>query len=369
VVKDKVIVGTAGAEYGIRGFIAAYDVHTGKEVWRFYTVAGPGDPNQKTWGGDSWKRGGGSIWITGSYDADLNLTYWGVGNPAPSWNGDSRPGDNYYTDSVVALDADTGKLKWHYQFSPHDQFDYDSVQIPVLANIPWPGKNSDPKTRKVMLWANRNGLFYVLDRATGEFLLGKPFVEVNWMNGFDEKGRPIKVPGKVPSTAGTIIYPGNAGGTSWYSPSFSPQTGLFYIPTWSGYFSKYFKENQDFVEGERYVGGYQRGSIVQNIENFRKESEGFGAIRAVDAATGEKKWDFKMNDVTEAGVLTTASNLLFSGGREGYFFALDARDGKPLWKRELGANITSAPIAFAVGGRQYVAVSAGNSLFCFALKQ
>ncbi len=369
VVKDKVIVGTAGAEYGIRGFIAAYDVHTGKEVWRFYTVAGPGDPNQKTWGGDSWKRGGGSIWITGSYDADLNLTYWGVGNPAPSWNGDSRPGDNYYTNSVVALDADTGKLKWHYQFSPHDQFDYDSVQIPVLANIPWPGKNSDRKNRKVMLWANRNGLFYVLDRATGEFLLGKPFVEVNWMNGFDEKGRPIKVPGKVPSTAGTIIYPGNAGGTSWYSPSFSPQTGLFYIPTWSGYFSKYFKENQDFVEGERYVGGYQRGSIVQNIENFRKESEGFGAIRAVDAATGEKKWDFKMNDVTEAGVLTTASNLLFSGGREGYFFALDARDGKPLWKRELGANIASAPIAFAIGGRQYVAVSAGNSLFCFALKQ
>jgi alcohol dehydrogenase (cytochrome c) len=369
VVKDKVIVGTAGGEYGIRGFIAAYDVHTGKEVWRFYTIAGPDDPNHKTWESESWKQGGGSVWVTGSYDADLNLTYWGIGNPAPSWNGDSRPGDNLYTDSVVALDADTGKLKWHYQFSPHDEFDYDAVQIPVLADMPWQGKDGQKKTRKVMMWANRNGLYYVLDRASGEFLLGKPFVEVNWMNGFDEKGRPMRVPGKVPSADGTVIYPGNAGGTSWYSPSFSPRTGLFYIPTWSGYYSKYFKEEQEYVEGMRYVGGYQRGNILQGLQTFRKESEGYGAIRALDASTGEKKWDFKMPDVTESGVLTTASDVLFSGGRDGYVFALDAKTGEPLWRTSLGAIIASGPMTYSVKGRQYISVAAGNALFSFALKQ
>jgi alcohol dehydrogenase (cytochrome c) len=369
IVKDKVIVGTAGAEYGVRGFLAAYDVHTGKEVWRFYTVPGPDDPNHKTWENESWKQGGGSVWVTGSYDSDLNLTYWGIGNPAPSWNGDSRPGDNLYTDSVVALDADTGKLRWHYQFSPHDEFDYDAVQIPVLADMPWQGKDGQKKTRKVMMWANRNGLYYVLDRATGEFLLGKPFVEVNWMNGFDEKGRPMRVPGKVPSANGTVIYPGNAGGTSWYSPSFSPNTGLFYIPTWAGYYSKYFKEEQEYVEGMRYVGGYQRGNILQGIQNFRKESEGYGAIRALDASTGEKKWEFKMPDVTESGVLTTASDVLFSGGRDGYFFALDAKTGEPLWRTSLGAIIASAPITYSVKGRQYISVAAGNALFTFALKQ
>src|SRR5580700_91236 len=183
VVKDKVIVGTAGGEYGIRGFLAAYDATTGREAWRFYATAGPGDPNQKTWPGDAWKTGGGSIWLTGSYDPELDLIYWGIGNPGPSHNGDSRPGDNLYTDSVVALDSATGHLKWYYQFSPHDEFDYDAVQVPVLADMPWRDKNGSTKPRKLMFWANRNGLFYSLDRATGEFLLGKPFVKVTWMDG------------------------------------------------------------------------------------------------------------------------------------------------------------------------------------------
>ncbi|HEX4137604.1 MAG TPA: PQQ-binding-like beta-propeller repeat protein [Bryobacteraceae bacterium] len=227
VVKNKIIVGTAGGEYGIRGFIAAFDANTGKEDWRFYTIPGPGEPGHETWAGDSWKTGGGSIWMTGSYDPALNLTYWGVGNPGPDWNGDKRAGDNLYSDSVVALDPDTGKLKWYYQFSPHDEFDFDSVQVPVLADMNWKGS-----PRKVMMWANRNGVFYVIDRTTGQFLLGKPFVEVNWMNGFDEKGRPMRVPGKVPTPQGTLIKPGNQGGTNWYSPSYSPKTGLFYIPAW-----------------------------------------------------------------------------------------------------------------------------------------
>jgi alcohol dehydrogenase (cytochrome c) len=367
VVKDKVIVGTAGGEFGIRGFIAAYDVRTGKEAWRFYTVAGPGDPNQKTWGGDSWKTGGGSVWVTGSYDPQQNLTYWGIGNPGPDWNGDSRPGDNLYTDSVVALDADTGKLKWYYQFSPHDEFDYDAVQVPVLADMQWQGR-----PRKVMLWANRNGLFYALDRTTGEFLKGTPFVEVNWMNGFDEKGRPMRVPGKVPSREGTLISPGNQGGTNWYSPSYSPRTGMFYIPTWAGYTSTYVKaDGEEYEEGRRYAGGLPRQPVPfgRTATNVRKDDEGHGAIRALDAVTGERKWEFKMNDVTDAGILTTASDLLFSGGREGYFFALDARTGDLLWKAAVGGGVASGPMTYSAGGRQYVAVAAGNSLFTFALRQ
>jgi len=227
VIKDKVLVGVAGGEFGIRGFIAAYDVKTGKEAWRFNTIPGPGEPGHETWAGDSWKTGGASVWMTGSYDPALNLTYWGIGNAGPDYNGDDRGGDNLYSSSVVALDADTGKIKWHYQFSPHDEFDYDAVQVPVLADLMWQGE-----PRKAMLWANRNGFFYVLDRATGKFLLGKPFVEVNWANGFDESGRPMRVAGKVPTPEGTVIFPGNQGGTNWYSPSFSPRTGLFYIPSW-----------------------------------------------------------------------------------------------------------------------------------------
>jgi len=368
VVKDKVIVGTAGGEYGIRGFLAAYDVKTGREAWRFYTIAGPGEPGRESWGGDSWKTGGGSIWVTGSYDPDSNLTYWGIGNAGPDWNGDTRPGDNLYTSSVVALDADTGKLKWHYQFSPHDEFDYDAVQVPVLADIRWQGT-----PRKVLMFANRNGFFYVLDRTTGKFLLGKPFVRVNWAEGFDENGRPNRVPGKVPTPEGTLIYPGNQGGTNWYNPSFSPRTGLFYIPSWVNYSSLYVKRPQDFVEGRSFGGGGARNTVAQGLRtassNLRKEEEGYGAIRAIDPQTGDLRWEYKMTDFTDAGVLTTASDLLFSGGREGFVYALDARSGGLLWKFIVGGQVQSGPMTYSVGGRQYVAVAAGNSLFAFALRQ
>jgi alcohol dehydrogenase (cytochrome c) len=371
VIKDKVIIGTAGGEYGIRGFIAAYDVATGKEVWRFNTIAGPNEPGGDTWKNDAWKTGGGSVWVTGSYDPALNLTYWGIGNPGPDWNGDPRPGDNLYSDSVVALDPDTGKLKWYYQFSPHDEFDYDAVQVPVLADMEWPDKNGQKRQRKLMFWANRNGLFYAIDRTSGEFLMGKPFVEVNWMNGFDEKGRPMRVPGKTPSTEGTLIFPGNQGGTNWYSPSFSPRTGLFYIPAWVNYSSTYVKTKQEYSEGRQYGSGNPRSAVPfgRTTQNYRKDDEGYGAVRAIDAKTGEKKWDFKMNDVTDAGILTTASDVLFSGGREGYFFALDARTGAQLWKTAVGGPVASGPMTYSVNGRQFVAVSAGNSLFTFALPQ
>jgi len=366
VVKDKVIVGPAGGEYGIRGFLTAFDAKTGKQVWRFNTVAGPGEPGGGSWGGESWKTGGGSIWVTGSYDPDANLTYWGIGNAGPDRNGDSRPGDNLYTASVVALDADTGRLKWHYQFSPHDEFDQDATQIPVLADLPWQGR-----PRKLLLWANRNGFFYVMDRLTGEFLSGRPFVRVTWADGFDAHGRPKRIPGQEPTPRGTLVYPGNQGATNWYNPSFSPRTRLFYVPAWVNYASLFIKRPQAYVEGQYFGGGEGRATDAQGLRtatnNLRTEDEGYGAILAIDPLTGERKWEYKMVDFTDAGVLTTASDLLFSGGREGDFYALDARTGARLWKFTVGGQVQSGPMTYSIRGRQYVAVSAGSSFYAFAL--
>jgi len=366
VVKDKVIVGTAGGEYGIRGFIAAYDVKTGNEAWRFYTIPGKGEPGNETWKGDSWQHGGASVWVTGSYDPALNLTYWGIGNPGPDWNGDTRDGDNLYSDCVVALDPDTGKLKWYFQFTPHDTLDYDAVQVPVLADMEWQGQQ-----RKVMLWANRNGFYYVLDRTSGQFLTGKPFSTVTWAKGLDEAGRPMRVSGIEPTTEGQRVYPGVQGATNWYSPSFSPRTGLFYIPAWDKYSSVFVKVPTEYTEGRRYVGTSPRSlvGIQGTTVNQRKEDEGYSAIRAIDPKTGQQKWEFKMLDVTDAGILTTATDLLFSSGREGYFYALDGRNGDLLWKANVGGAVASGPISYAVNGKQFIAVSAGSSLLVYALKQ
>jgi alcohol dehydrogenase (cytochrome c) len=329
VVKDKVIIGTAGGDGPIRGFLAAYDAKTGKEVWRFYTIPGPGEPGNETWLGESWKSGGAGIWTTGAYDAETNLTFWGVGNPSPTNNGPIRLGDNLYSDSVIALDADTGKLKWHYQFTPHDEMDYDSTQVPVLADIEFRGR-----MRKV-----------------------------NWMDGFDAKGRPQRVPGKLPGARGdgTPIMPTVLGATNWYPPSFSPKTGLFYVSAW---------------ENSKSGGGGQRGGTnttpmggIGLAPNTKTEEEGYGVVRAFDPKTLDQKWEFKMNDITWAGVLSTAGDVVFSGGREGYFFALDGRDGKLLWKAALGGQVNSGPMSYSVNGRQYVAVAAGTALFSFALRQ
>jgi alcohol dehydrogenase (cytochrome c) len=364
VVKDKIILGPATNEFGTNCWVAAYDVRTGDEVWRFKTVPEPGERGNETWPGDSWKHGGAPIWVTGSYDPETNLTFWGTGNPNPGWNGGPRnPGDNLYADSVVALDVDTGRLKWHYQFTPNDEFDWDSVQVPVLANIDWQGR-----PRKVMLWANRNGFVYVLDRTTGEFLLGKAFVKQNWNLGFDN-GRPVRDPKAKPTPEGTRIEPGTQGGTNWYSPSFSPRTGLFYVSAWDNYSAiARYAEVPPWAEGKKYTGRAPagrgaggRGSPVA----YRTEAEGYGAVRAIDPKTGDKKWDFKMVDYTESGVLTTASDLLFSGGREGHFFALDARTGELLWRVNLGGNVASGPISYAVDGRQYVAVAGEGALYVF----
>jgi alcohol dehydrogenase (cytochrome c) len=369
VVKDKLILGPAGGEYGIRGYVLALDPNTGKELWRFHTIPAPGERGSQTWSGDAWKTGGGPIWTTGTYDPDLNLTYWGVGNPGPDWNGDGRPGDNLYTDSVIALDADTGALKWHYQFTPHDEFDYDSTQVPVLADIAWQGQ-----TRKALLFANRNGVFYVLDRTTGQFLKATPFTKVNWVDGWDASGRPNKV--LHPTPEGTLVYPNNQGATNWYSPSFSPRTGFFYIPTWADTSSTYRKtpgkDSVKYTEGQLFTGSFPTMAIpalVPGPANVRLPHDGYGSIQAVDPKTGERKWEFKMTDVTDSGVLSTSSDLVFAGGREGYFFALDAKTGNLLWRSMVGGQVAAGPMTYSVNGRQYVAISAGNNLFVWALRQ
>jgi len=366
VVKDKVIVGVAGGEFGIRGFLAAYDARTGKQAWKFDTIPGPGEPGNETWSGDSWMHGGASVWVTGSYDEQLNLTYWGIGNPGPDWNSDVRAGSNLYSDCVVALDADTGELKWYFQFSPHDDFDYDAVQVPVLADMEWKGK-----MRRVMLWANRNGFYYVLDRTTGEFLQGKPFAKVTWATGLDDSGHPVRVASANPTREGTLTYPGVQGATNWFSPSYSPHTGLFYIDTWENYGSVFTKLPAEYVEGRRYTAGAPR-SPVPSLRGTqvitRTEDEGYGTIRALDPKTGTRKWEFKMADVSMSGILTTASDVLFAGGREGYFWALDARTGAELWKANLGGEVASGPMTYSVNGRQYLSVSAGSALFTYALR-
>jgi len=359
VVKDKVIAGTAGGEFGVRGFIAAWDVKTGKEMWRFHTVPGPGEPGSETWSGDSWMHGGAPVWVTGSYDPETNLTYWGTGNPGPDWDGTGRLGDNLYSCSVVALDPDTGTLEWHYQFSPHNEFDWDSAQVPVLADMDWQGR-----PRKVMLWANRNGMFYVLDRTTGQFLKGQPFVKVNWASGFDETGRPIPVPGIAPTKEGTLVFPGNQGGTNWYNPSYSPRTGLFYVPTWENTSTTYIKGDTppEFREGQGFAGLFPRaGSTTEDV---------YSSIQAIDPRTGQKTWTHRLSTpATEAGVLTTASDVLFSGGRDGAFYALDARDGRLLWQTSLGGSVAAGPITYAVNGRQRVSIVVGSSLFTFGLRE
>jgi alcohol dehydrogenase (cytochrome c) len=375
VVKDKVILGPATNEAGANCWVSAYDVKTGRELWRFDTAPTSADaPEAKTWIGDSWKHGGNPIWNAGSYDPETNLTFWGTGNPNPGWNGDTRtPADNLYSASVIALDADTGKLKWYYQFTPGDEYDWDATQVPVLADMEWQGK-----PRKLMLWANRNGFFYVLDRVTGKFLMGKPFVKQTWADGIDDNGRPLKNPEFWPKPMGGIVVsPGTQGGTNWYPPSYSPRTGLLYVPTWDNYSSRSAKYPAgEWVEGKRYTGStpppgmdVPAGGGRQSRANpaFKREDEGYGAIRALDPKTGEKKWDYKMVNYTESGALSTAGDLVFAGGMEGTFFALDAKTGERLWYVNLGGPNASGPISYAVDGKQYVVGTGAGTLFVFAL--
>ena len=370
IVKDKILVGVGGGEFGIRGFVAAFDPASGKELWRFNTIPSPGEPGFESWSGDSWKTGGAPVWTMGSYDPALNLVYFGAGNPGPDWNPAQRPGDNLYSDSVVALNPDSGKLQWHFQFTPNDGYDYDATQIPVLADMDWNGRPA-----KVMLWANRNGFFYVLDRETGKFLRGSAFVKVNWASGLDQNGRPIQ----TPPAPGEPVFPGNQGGTNWYPPAYSPRTGLFYFSVWENYATAYRREEAEYQPGRNFAGGApagippapgaptvgigRRGPI-----DYWTSEVGSGATVAMDPHTGTRVWSFPQYDVTDAGMLATASDLLFTGGREGYFYAFDAKTGKLLWKTNLGGSIVNAPVTYDVDGKQYVSVISGNILATFALR-
>ncbi|MBS1808175.1 MAG: PQQ-dependent dehydrogenase, methanol/ethanol family [Acidobacteria bacterium] len=352
-VKDKIIVGIAGGEYGIRGFLDAYDAQTGKRVWRFWTVPGPGEPGHETWEGESWKTGGAPTWVTGSYDPALNLIYWGTGNPAPDWNGDDREGDNLFSDCLLALDADTGKLRWHFQFTPHDVYDWDANQVPVLFDA-----NVNGKPRKLVAQANRNAFYYVLDRVTGEFLSGTPYIKQTWAKGLDAKGRPIKLPNTEPSAEGTLVYPGLGGATNWYSPTYSPQTRLFYVLVRENHPQYFFKSTTNYHPGDLFEGG--GGRDIAGLEPY-------GVVKALEATTGQQKWEFQLQAPAMAGLLSTAGGLVFGGSSEGYFYALDAMTGKPLWHFMAGAQIVTNPVSFLINNKQHVAITAGLSLFVFAI--
>ncbi len=352
IVGDKVVIGIAGAEFGTRDFIDAYDAGTGKRVWRFWTVPGPGEPGNETWGGDSWKRGGASTWITGSYDPDLNLIYWGTGNPGPDLDGAPRPGDNLYSDSMVALDADTGELRWHFQFTPHDVHDWDSVADPVLVDM-----QVDGKGRKALVQANRNGHFYALDRSSGEFLFARAYTDVNWADGIGPDGRPILIPGREPTDEGTLTCPGMGGGHNWHPTSYSPQTGLYYFNSGDGC-QIYHGTTQDFVEGEYYLG-----SAMENVTGEPRE----GSIIAVDPSNGDTRWRFPLVSPPTSGLLSTGGGLLFAGTLEGYLMALDAATGKPLWRLQAGGPVRAPAITYRFEGRQYIATAAGTSIFVFSL--
>jgi len=362
IVKDKIIVGHAGGEYALRGFLDAYDV-TGKHLWRFYTIPGPGEIGHDTWKGDSWKTGGGGTWLTGTYDPELDTLYWPIGNPAAMTDRSVRgDGDNLFTDSVVALDPDTGQRKWHFQFTPNDGHDWDSTEDMLLVDRIWRGR-----TRKLLLHADRNGHFYVLDRTNGAFLSGTPFIHQTWNTGFDEKGRPIPVAGSNSSPEGSfLVYPTPGGATNFQPPSYSPLTGLFYLE-YSESGARYISAPQVPEKGREYLGnGVAKGPMPRGPNDPAPNA----GIKALDPETGKTVWDFKISQGSLTnGVLATAGGVLFASTRDGNVIALDAKTGKYLWHYQTGGNHAAAPISYAVNGRQYVALTAGNVLYSFALPE
>jgi len=356
VVKDVVIGGVGGGDEGIRGFVVAYDVNTGEERWRFWTIPLPGEPGSETWKGNILPHGCGATWLTGTYDPDLDLLYWPVGNPCPDMNGDNRVGDNLYSDSMLALDPDTGELKWHYQFTPHDEFDWDAQETPILVDADWQGS-----PRKLLLQANRNGFFYVIDRTNGELLRGVPFIDkLTWATGIGDDGRPILVPGKRPTFAGNVVCPGLAGGTNWLSPAYSPDTGLFYVQA-TEYCQVFSKREEKWERGKAYFGGAAKNVPGEVRKRF---------LRAIDVATGERRWEIYEGDGgwrSWGGVLSTASGLVFYGDDSGAFAAVRATDGEPLWSFNANVAWHASPMTYEAKGRQYVSIAAGRVVMSFAL--
>jgi alcohol dehydrogenase (cytochrome c) len=349
VVGDKVIVGISGGEYAVRGFLDAYDAATGARAWRLYTIPEAGEPGSETWPNpEVMQRGGGGTWMTGSYDPELGLLYWGTGNPNPDYYGGDRTGDNLYTASLLAVDAATGQLRWHYQFSPHDTHDWDSNHVPVLAELAIGGR-----TRKVVMVANRNGFFYVLDRTTGELLRGTPFTATTWAREIGPDGRPIVL--NANGESGCL--PDHWGGTNFNPPSYDPRLQLFFVNARENCAS-FHADAPRLVPGEVSVGG-----IV-----WVDRDQAWGALRALDATTGKLAWEFRFPTPSIAGVMSTASGLVFAGDQEGNFTAFSAATGEELWHYQTGASIWgAAAMTYLLDGRQQVVIPSGGALISFAL--
>jgi alcohol dehydrogenase (cytochrome c) len=350
VVKDMLIVGMAGGELATRGFLDAYSVKTGKRIWRFNTIPAPAEPGGDTWPAGHYERGGGATWITGSYDPELNLLYWGVGNPNPDFYGGNRRGDNLYTASVVALDPHTGRLRWHFQYTPHDEHDWDSNQIQVLADLMIGGR-----ARKTLITANRNGFFYVLDRTNGAFIQARPYVTTTWAKDVDARGRPIELPNQRPTPEGTRTCPDLAGGSSYTSPSFDPVRRLFFVSA---------RETCQ-VYTSRPPDKYELGDFA--IGGSTRDRGGTGALRAIDPVTLARKWEVPYGGPSYSGVLSTASGLVFAGDHASTLMAVHADSGQLLWSHRLPGPFWGAPSTVMVDGRQLLLMPAGQTLTAFAL--
>lgn len=355
IVKDKVLVGTSGGDDGVRGFLAAFDAETGKEVWRFWTIPGPGEFGADSWPGDAYLHGGGTTWMPGTYDPELNTVYWGTGNPSPDYDGSVRPGDDLYTSCLLALDPDTGKLKWYFQFTPHNMYDYDSEQTPVLVTANFQGR-----PRKLIVTAQRNGFLYILDRTNGKYLYSRKFISnLNWAKGIDEHGRPISA-GLTPDEKGVLVCPSQDGATNWYSPSYNEATHMFYFRSLESC-NIYMAKTTPFEEGRTYYSTGLRRPIGEVSKGY------------IDAFSLDKL-DFAWRDpligspFAWAGVMSTATGLVAYGDDAQNFVIADGRTGMPLWHISVGQAIRSSPLSYAVRGRQYFAVAAGNGdLFSFSL--
>lgn len=355
-VNDLVIAGVSGGDEGVRGFLDAYKASTGERAWRFWTVPARGEPGSETWVGKALEHGCAATWLTGSYDPEARLLYWAAGNPCPDYNGDERKGDNLYSNSVLALDPATGKLKWHFQFTPHDLHDWDANQSLVLADAEFRGR-----PRKLLLQGNRNGFFYVLDRITGEFLMAEPFVKrLTWATGIGPDGRPKLAPGNEPTVEGSLTCPAVAGASNWPATAFHPGTGLFYLMAAESC-NVYTKNSEWWKQGESFYGGGTRRAPGEPNAKF---------LRALDYRTGKLAWEIPVEGgILQSGVMTTAGGLVFYGDGSGAFVAADARSGKLLWHFQTGMAWKAAPMTYTIDGRQFIGVAAGSTVMTFALPQ
>jgi alcohol dehydrogenase (cytochrome c) len=353
---DLVISGVTGGEHGANGFVAAHEQATGREAWRFWTIPKPGEPGSETWQGKDIDHGGAPTWFTGSYDPELDTVYWPTGNPAKEYSGADRIGDNLYSDSILALDRRTGRLKWHYQFTPHDLWDWDATQTSVLIDAPWEGR-----PRRLLLHAARNGFFYVFDRTDGTLLLAKQFVRtLTWASGIGADGRPIKLPDQEPSPAGTKVCPSQDGATNWYSPSFNPATGLYYVQTNEKCSIYTRREQGEWESGKSYLGGSQRAAPEPRPERI---------LRAIDIRTGEIRWEIAQRGRADSwgGTLATATGLVIFGEDSGTLMAADAETGKTLWSFPTNHTWKASPMTYMFDGRQYVAVAVGANIMAFGV--